>query len=83
MGEHFRSVSPTATLGANEESSYNRASTRPLLTAGPYDRHSDMMNVETLPLNEDIDTGALLAEGAGDRDVEKPVVDGSQYDDPV
>lgn len=55
MGEHVRSVSPTATLGANEESSYNRASTRPLLTAGLSDRYSDMMNVETLPLNEDID----------------------------
>lgn len=41
------------------------------------------MNIKTLSLNKDIDTKALLAEEAGDRDVKKPVVNNFQYNDPM
>ena len=85
MGEYVRSVSPTATLVANEASLYNRASTQPLLAAGSSDGYSDMIDVEMLPLNKDMNTGSLPAEGASDREVGKLVVDGfeQEYDNPV
>lgn len=85
MGEYVRSVSPAATLDANEASSYDRASTRPLLAASSSDGHSNMIDIEMFSLDEDMNTGAMLTEEASDREVGKLVVDSFQqeFDNPV
>lgn len=80
MGESVRSVSPAATLGANEASLYDGAITRPLLADGSGDGHSDMIDVDGFRVDEDTNTGILLAEGASDREIDNLVVGGSQQD---
>lgn len=76
----FRSVSPAATLGTNEASLRDGASSRPLLASGFGDGQSDLVDGDNLPFYEDTNTGTLLGEGAGDREIDNLGPDGSRHD---